>query len=358
MFTINTEDAVKLAAWYDDNKRELPWRDTGDAYDVWLSEIMLQQTRIEAVRPKFLLFKQELPNIEAVATCHEDKLMRIWEGLGYYSRARNLQKCAKVLCERYDGQLPKDYEALLKLPGIGPYTAGAIASIAFGIPVPAVDGNVLRVLARLQADYRDVKNPSVRKEATQEVRTLFMQNSDPHFVSSFNQGIMELGETVCIPNGTPSCEICPLHVSCRAHATGMVDDLPYRSAPKERKTIERTLFIIRDGSKFLLHKRKKTGLLAGLYEFIGVDEKISKQEAIARCQTNGIDVLRIRTLPTAKHMFTHLTWDMSAYEIMTGQLAEPDDPNYVLTSKKELAHLAVPSAFKTYIDFYALRDHS
>ena len=356
MFKINFNDANALVVWYDKNKRELPWRDTGNAYDVWLSEVMLQQTRIGAVRPKFTAIKQALPTIHDLATCEDDRFMRLWEGLGYYSRARNILKCARVLCELYSGKLPEDYNLLLKLPGIGPYTAGAIASIAYGIAAPAVDGNVLRVLARYHEDDRDVRSPLIRKEAEQAVMTLFQEKQEPHFVSSFNQGLMELGETVCVPNGTPLCDQCPLMSHCKAYQNKTYDKIPYRSALKQRKVIHRTLCVIRDGNSFLLHKRDQTGLLAGLYEFIGIDRTLTKQEVIDICEAHNIHVLRIKPLPKAKHVFTHLEWHMTAYEILTGELELPHDTSYVLASKKELAHMAVPSAFKTYLDWYTLRD--
>lgn len=356
MHEIRRSDALALASWYENNKRALPWRDTGDPYDVWLSEIMLQQTRIEAVREKFILFKKELPTIETLASCPEDRLMRLWEGLGYYNRARNLQKCAKVLMEQYDGHLPENYETLLSLPGIGSYTAGAIASIAFHIAVAAVDGNVLRVLARYTKDTRDVRNPQVKKETEELIQNLFHDEEVREQANLFNQGLMELGETICLPKGNIQCDNCPWHSSCAAHRENLTDSIPYRSALKQRKIIQRTLLIIRDGHRFILHKRPATGLLAGLYEFIGIDTDLSIDKAIQETEKLGFHALHVKELPASRHIFTHLEWHMKAYEIQCEEIETLPGTDYIAKEKKELAHTAVPSAFKTYLDWYNLRD--
>lgn len=356
MHEIRRTDALALASWYKENKRALPWRDTDDPYDVWLSEIMLQQTRIEAVREKFILFKKELPTIEALANCEEDRLMRLWEGLGYYNRARNLQKCAKVLTDQYGGKLPADYNTLLSLPGIGSYTAGAIASIAFHIAVPAVDGNVLRVLARYNKDTRDVRDQQVKKETEEIIRTLFNNPPVKAQAHLFNQGLMELGETICLPKGTVHCEKCPWSSSCIANKENLTDVIPYRSANKQRKIIHRTLLIIRDGNRFILHKRADKGLLAGLYEFIGIDKTLSASEARKETEKLGFHALHIKELPSSKHIFTHLEWHMKAYEVRCEETGTLPGSDYISKEKKELAHMAVPSAFKTYLDWYSLRD--
>jgi A/G-specific adenine glycosylase len=356
MNTISTNTAEALTGWYINNKRSLPWRDTGMPYDVWLSEIMLQQTRIEAVKPKFLLFKKDIPDIPSLAQCDRDHLMRLWEGLGYYSRAVNLQKCAQTLVNKYNGKLPEDYKTLCSLPGIGPYTAGAVSSIAYGKPVPAVDGNVLRVLTRYFAISKDVRDPSLRKEFEKDIRSVFEQRHDPDFVRCFNQGLMELGETVCVPNGAPHCMLCPWKDVCSCCRNKSYDRIPYRSPLKKRKIIERTLFIIRDGDTFLLHKRPDTGLLAGLYEFPGIERKLSRSEAIAEIEKHGIHAVRIKALPSSKHIFTHLEWHMTAYEITSAQIESLMNHEYICADKKELSKMAVPSAFKKYLDWYELRD--
>ncbi len=343
----------QLVHWYQTNKRELPWRDTGNAYDVWISEIMLQQTRIEAVKPKFQLFKQTYPTIESLANADDDQLMRVWEGLGYYSRARNLKKCAIVLVERYNGTLPSDYHELIQLPGIGPYTAGAITSIAYQKPHSAVDGNVMRVIARIYGIKDDIRDPKLKKEVEAFIDGYLKK--EPSQSSDFNQGLMELGEVVCLPNGQPKCDQCPLVKECNAHITNSTDTIPYRSSLKQRKIIQRTLLIIRDGDKFLIHKRKKTGLLAGLYEFIGIDSKLTQKEIISLLETNDIHPLHIKKLPDSKHIFTHLEWHMNAYEITVEQIDSFKKEDYLLLDRSELSTKAIPSAFKKYIDFYTLR---
>lgn len=379
---ITLEDAQQLNTWYTSNKRALPWRDTGDPYDVWLSEIMLQQTRIEAVIPKFLAFKQDLPDIPSLAACSEDHLMRLWEGLGYYSRARNLRKCAIVLMEQYGGKLPSDDKSLLKLPGIGPYTAGAIASIAFGQAVPAIDGNVLRVIARVCHITDDVRDPKTHEKVEDLLSDIYQANQPAGFYQNFNQGLMELGETLCAPNGAPVCEQCPWKWICVCHQTDDWNRIPFRSALKKRKIVERTLLVIRQQNTFLLHKRPKTGLLAGLYEFPGVDRYLTEDEAMEEVKKMGFAPVKIKSLPEAKHIFTHLEWHMKAYEIQVrdrkmGQLhmsvqaeasagtseavpAEGENSNshmldYIAVDRRQIQSMAIPSAFRKYVDYYSLR---
>ena len=350
---ITPAQAETLCAWYEKNRRTLPWRDTGDPYDVWLSEIMLQQTRIEAVREKFIAFRRELPDIASLAACDEDRLMRLWEGLGYYSRARNLRKCAQVLMQEYGGRLPEEADELRKLPGIGPYTAGAIASIAFEKPVPAVDGNVLRILARIAACTDDIRDEKTKKHLCSLLSDAFLSLRKP---SSLTQGLMELGQTVCVPNGSPHCDMCPWNSFCAAHRENLTESIPFRSSLKQRRICERTLLVIRDGDRFLMHRRKETGLLGGLYEFDGRDGFLRRREAMAEAEKLGFAPVKIKELPASKHVFTHLEWHMKAYEIMTAQCAHVPDESYVLVSKKELQSLAVPSAFHAYVSYYSLRD--
>lgn len=352
-----TENAIEsLISWYRTHKRALPWRDTGVPYDVWLSEIMLQQTRIEAVIPRFLMFKKELPTIHDLSLCEDDRLMRLWEGLGYYSRARNLKKCACILTEKYDGKLPSDPDRLARLPGIGPYTAGAIASIAFGIGVPAVDGNIMRILARYFGIDKNIRLPETKKLFEEILSDVFSHPSFSSAGSEINQGFMELGQTVCIPNGFPQCASCPLSVSCRAYQTDTISDFPFRSALKKRKIIQRTLLVIRDGQHFLMHKRPETGLLAGLYEFTGVDRSCSKAEAVTEAERMGLKPLKISALPDSMHIFTHLEWHMKAFEIQVEELTQMPEGSFLRVTKKELSDMAIPSAFKTYVDWYSLRD--
>lgn len=353
MKQINNTLGNQLIEWYRQNKRSLPWRDTGNAYDVWLSEIMLQQTRIEAVKPKFYLFKETFPTIEDLSKADDDLLLRVWEGLGYYSRARNLKKCAQILVEQYNGKLPEEYDQLIKLPGIGPYTAGAITSIAYHKPHSAVDGNVLRIFARLfeiTDDIRDTKT----KDNIQNIIDSYLKNH-PEQTSDFNQGCMELGEVICVPNGNPKCDICPIHEFCLASIHHKTETIPYRSPLNKRKIINRTLLIIRDGNHFLVHKREKNGLLAGMYEFIGVDSFLTKNEIITTLEKQNIHPLKIKKLPDAKHIFTHLEWHMHAYEITVEQIESIEKEDYMLFDRTDLSSKAIPSAFKKYKDYYALR---
>ena len=350
---ISEKQARDLCAWYEKNKRALPWRDTGNPYDVWLSEIMLQQTRIEAVRERFREFRRQLPSVADVAECEDDRLMRLWEGMGYYSRARNLKKCAAVLCEQYGGEFPKDVNALKRLPGIGPYTAGAIASICFDLPACAVDGNVMRVISRLCLIEDDIREAKTKAEIEKMIMPVL--NLETVRPSVFNQALMELGETVCLPNGKPACERCPLHDSCLARAKNLTDRIPYRSKLKDRSIEQRTLLIIRDGERFLMNRRPDTGLLASLYEFYGVDGWLNEKEALAEVQRLGLSPLRIHPLPESKHIFTHKEWHMRAWEILVEDASDFAKESMFPVTKKELASLAVPSAFRTYTDWYSLR---
>lgn len=343
----------KLINWYKKNKRELPWRDTNNPYDVWLSEIMLQQTRIEAVIPKFLLFKNELPTIEDLSKCDDDHLMRLWEGLGYYSRARNLKKCANVLVKEYDGKLPSTYHELIHLPGIGPYTAGAIASIAFNEKVTAIDGNVLRIIARVYGIKDDILSTSTKTKIKELLEPFYVSIKSP---KDLNQAWMELGQRICLPNGLPECKKCPLNKECYTYKHQLFDEIPYRHALKSRKIIHRTILIIRDHTRFVLHKRPSSGVLANLYEFVGVDEILNRKEVLEKVEALGFSANHIKKLPSSKHIFTHLEWHMDAYEIQVSQIKELKDSSYILKTKKELENFAIPSAFKTYVEYYALRD--
>ena len=312
-----------LPDWYRTHKRDLPWRETGDPYDVWLSEIMLQQTRVEAVKSYFLRFKQALPDIAALAACPDDRLMKLWEGLGYYSRVRNLRKCAQLLEAEYGGRLPADPEKLLKLPGIGSYTAGAIASIAFSLPVPAVDGNVLRVYARVTGDPSDIALPQTKKRVETELAEVIREAaqgavsgvSDQITFSPgvFNQALMELGAIVCVPNGAPLCGRCPAEKICAARREDRIAELPVRTGKKPRRIEERTIVILQDGERFLIQKRPDRGLLAGLYEFPSLSGKWEEKEVLTEVEALGFDPVHIRRLPDAKHIFTHVEWRMRGY---------------------------------------------
>jgi len=358
MYLLEKEAAVRLYHWYSQNKRDLPWRDTGNPFDVWISEVMLQQTRVEAVRDYFLRFKERITSIEELSLIEDEQLLRLWEGLGYYSRARNLKKSAKIIVEQYGGEIPKEKEELLMLPGIGPYTAGAILSIAYGKAVPAIDGNVLRVLARYFSITEDIRKDTTRKKMEDIISFFYQENTDLSsnsvFVSSFTQALMELGALLCLPVH-PICERCPLKESCSCYNDQLQEQIPCRSRLKERKKIDRTLLIIRSGDHFLLQQRKKKGLLQGMYEFIGIDHKLNQEQILEQIQEMRLEALHIRRLPSSVHIFSHLEWHMDAYEISIADIEE-NKGDWIIADRNRLKEMALPSAFKAYIDYYSLRE--
>ncbi len=339
-----TDIAEPLVAWYKENERILPWRENPSPYRVWVSEIMLQQTRIEAVLPYFQRFMETLPTIKDLAEADEEVLMKLWEGLGYYSRARNLQKAAKRVMEEFGGELPRTYEQLLTLSGIGEYTAGAIASIAFGEKVAAVDGNVLRVMARLLDDKTDVMETKHRKQLTTFVNQLVPEDC----AGDFNQGIMELGETICLPNAMPRCSECPLREYCAVAGLERARELPTRSAPKPRKIEQRMVFVIitdENVPRVLLHKREKGGLLGGMWELpntILTDNfQIEKQ-----LSAWGIPQKSLESLPSAKHIFSHVEWRLQGM-LVKAKTFTPGN-TFQLVSMCELDKYALPTAFRAY----------
>ena len=335
----------RLPDWFLSVRRALPWRENVTPYRVWVSEIMLQQTRIEAVIPYFERFMAAFPTIEALANAEHDHLMKMWEGLGYYSRARNLQKAARVIVEQYGGEMPADYKALRALPGIGPYTAGAVASIAFGLPHAAVDGNVLRVMARFYDHHGDVLFPTVKAELTALVEAALPQDRP----ALFNQGLMELGETCCLPNTAPRCEQCPLKADCQGFAKGTAAQLPIRMAKKSRRVERRTVLVpvsFTDTPQVLLHKRADSGLLAGLWELPNLPTEEAPAPA-AWIASLGGHVQRTAELPNAKHIFTHIEWQMQGIAAITDRFTPPDD--YVWVDADALrTQYALPSAFSAY----------
>lgn len=337
-----------LISWYRQNKRILPWRDQKNAYYTWVSEIMLQQTRVEAVKPYFLRFIGELPDVKALAECPEEKLMKLWEGLGYYNRVRNMQTAAQNVVSEYSGILPASYEELLALKGIGSYTAGAIASIAYDIPVPAVDGNVLRVFSRITEDRQDIMKQSVRRQVEEKLLGIMPKEAP----GDFNQALMELGAVVCVPNGPARCTECPVAAFCRAYHHGIVDELPVK-APKKKRTIEnRTVLVIQDGERTAIHKRPQEGLLAGLYELPNVEGHLSMDEALQKVKEMNLEPLHIEPLPEAKHIFSHIEWRMTGYRIRVSSLEERKESSFIFTEKKQSEkQYAIPSAFRAYIKY-------
>ena len=335
-----------LLDWFYKNHRILPFRTDPSPYHVWLSEIMLQQTRVSAALPYYERFLAALPDIPALAACEEEKLHKLWEGLGYYSRVRNLQKAARIVCEQYGGQLPADYDALRALPGIGDYTAGAVASISFGIPVPAVDGNVLRVFSRLYNDPAAVTEPAVKKAFTARV----MEHQPPDAPGDYNQALMELGALVCVPNGAPLCEKCPLAHLCAARAAGTALELPHKAAPKPRRTEPVTLALLESPAGFLLQQRPQKGLLAGLWQpVLWEGEALATGEVLARLQAMGVDTgtAAPEALPAAKHIFSHIEWHMNG--ILLHVPAQDAPAGCVWASREALqAEYTLPGAFKAY----------
>lgn len=338
-----------LLAWYDRGRRILPWREEPTPYHVWLSEIMLQQTRVEAVKPYYDRFLQALPDIESLAHVEEESLLKLWEGLGYYNRARNLKKAAQTVMEEYGGRMPGEYEALLSLSGIGSYTAGAIASIAFGKAYPAVDGNVLRILSRLHADGRDILDAKVKKAVEEELIGV-MPKDRP---GDFNQALMELGAMVCIPNGAPKCGSCPWEAFCRARQEGRMAEFPKKAKKKPRSIEEKTILVIQDAERIALCKRPNRGLLAGMYEFPSLEGHCKERQVASYLKKLGLSPIRIRELPPAKHIFTHKEWHMIGYLVRVDELAgmetgEMAQPFVFVEPEETRTAYPIPSAFAAY----------
>lgn len=328
-----------LVNWYKDNKRMLPWREGKNPYYIWISEIMLQQTRIEVVKVYYEKFIKEIPDIQTLANIEEKKLLKLWEGLGYYSRAKNLKKAAIQICEKNNGQMPKKHEELIKLPGIGEYTAGAIASIAYNEKVPAVDGNVLRVISRIVANTKDVLLPETKREVSINLKEIM-----PKEAGDFNEGLMELGERICIPNGEPLCDRCPIRNYCLAFEKGLTNEIPVRIKKTKRKKEKRLVFILQYQDQIALRKREEKGLLAGMYEFPNVLEKndINLQEILKKW---NLKVERLENIGQAKHIFSHIEWEMTGWKV---EVKEKNDA--FLWAKKEdiLEIYAIPEAFRYY----------
>ena len=345
-----------LLEWYDRNKRILPWREAPTPYRVWVSEIMLQQTRVEAVKPYFERFMSVLPDVRALAEAEEEQLLKLWEGLGYYNRVKNLQKAAIQLMEEYGGEMPDQYEELLKLTGIGSYTAGAIASIAYGRRVPAVDGNVLRVLARVRKDGRLITDGKVKAAVEKELAEAMPEDRP----GDFNQAMMEIGACVCIPNGAPLCGRCPLNRLCMAHMDGTETEFPQKEAKKPRRIEEKTVLVIRDENRTAIRKRPAGGLLAGMYEFPMLEGCRTVEEITAYLAENGIRVLRVQPLEDAKHIFTHKEWHMKGYLVRVDELEHKspgeDSKNWLFVEPRETEQrYPMPSALSAYTRYLQIR---
>lgn len=344
---MRTEEQVLIAMfealipWYEAHKRELPWRQDKEPYHVWLSEIMLQQTRVEAVKEYYRRFLTTLPTIADLAEAPEEQILKLWEGLGYYNRVRNLQKAAQTICADYAGVFPSEYAQIRSLSGIGDYTAGAIASICFDAPTPAVDGNVLRVYSRLLADDANIDLQTTKKRITRKLQETYPRKN-PGIAT---QALMELGATVCVPNGAPRCDVCPVAEICQAREQDTWRNLPVRSEKKKRKIVDKTVFILLTEDTVALHKRSASGLLAGMWEFPNVDVKLDKQEAVTQVtgwQTEPLDLL-MQTSYT--HIFSHVEWHMTAYYIRCRRT----NKKWKWVTKESLDETyALPSAFRPF----------
>ena len=337
-----------LIEWYRKNRRELPWRNIDNPYRIWVSEIMLQQTRVEAVKPFYARCLAALPTVADLANVEEDKLLKLWEGLGYYNRVRNMQKAAQQIMIDYAGEFPRDYEEIRKLTGIGNYTAGAISSFAFGIPKPAVDGNVLRVISRLTGNYDDIMKASTKTKVEEQLAEVIPEDA----ACDFNQGLIELGAMVCVPNGAPKCDVCPLANLCYAKQNGVQGELPVKSKAKARRIEKRTVFIFKEGENVAIRKRTNKGLLAGLYELPNVEGAMSQEEAIAYSKSIGLAPIHIKPLGEAKHIFSHVEWHMVGYSIRVDELQNSCTEDMLFIHPEEVQNeFPIPAAFEAYTSY-------
>ena len=329
-----------LLAWYDAGHRELPWRQDKEPYHVWLSEIMLQQTRVEAVKGYYARFLQALPAIADLACCDDDALHKLWEGLGYYSRVRNLKKCAQVIMECYGGAFPENYDEILALPGIGEYTAGAISSICFDAREPAVDGNVLRVYTRLTEDATPIDLPAFKKEVRRQLAAIYPQRA-----GDFTQALMELGATVCGPNRKPDCGNCPCRGFCGGAIQGTAEKFPVKLPKKAKREAEMTVFILSCDGKYALQKRPSKGLLAGLWQFPNVPGMLETADALQWAADMGLKPRDILRQVERSHIFTHIIWKMRGIYLET---AEQAGTYQWLTAEQIEKEAALPTAFRQF----------
>jgi len=329
-----------LLPWYQKNRRELPWRRDKDPYHIWVSEIMLQQTRVEAVKGYYTRFLEELPTVEALANCDDDRLNKLWEGLGYYNRVRNLKKAARLVVDHYGGAFPQDHGQVLALPGIGEYTAGAICSICFDLPTPAVDGNVLRVLSRVLNDDTPIDLPAQKKRLQALLSQIY-----PESAGAFTQALMELGATVCGPNRTPNCCACPCRGFCRGYAAATAPKLPVKTAKKARRAEDKTVLILRCQERYGICKRPEKGLLAGLWQFPDVPGTLELPQSMDAVRALGMEPVDILRYTDRTHIFTHVQWNMRGFYM---EVKQPSHQLYWVTALQLEGEYALPTAYRQF----------
>ncbi len=333
---------LRLVPWYRQNARALPWRQDKEPYHVWLSEIMLQQTRAEAVKGYYTRFLRALPTIASLAACEEAALLKLWEGLGYYNRARNLQRAAALIQSQHGGQFPTDYAAIRALPGIGDYTAGAVASICFEQPTPAVDGNVLRVISRLTESFVPIDSPPLKKQVASSLAQVYPEGA----CGDFTQSLMELGATVCLPNGQPRCGDCPLAQLCGARRGGTQQSLPVKKKKAARRLEQKTVFLLRCRGRIAVERRKEAGVLRGLWQLPNVSGRYGDGEIAAVLARLGVPEFSLERRVERKHIFTHIEWDMVCYEMQCGEMT----PRFTWVTPEELeANIPLPTAFRQFL---------
>lgn len=329
-----------MLPWYEQHKRELPWRSDREPYHVWLSEIMLQQTRVEAVKGYYARFLAALPDIESLANCDDDALHKLWEGLGYYSRVRNLKRAAQQIVACGGGKFPREYAQVRALPGIGDYTAGAICSICFDLPTPAVDGNVLRLAARLTDDHTSVDSQEFKAMVRRELEGVY-----PERAGDFTQALMELGATLCGPNRKPQCADCPCRDFCLGYREGTAESLPVRTPKKKRKIEDRTVFILSCDGSYALTKRPPEGLLASLWQFPDTPGMLEPEQALAWLEGKGLAPRQLLRQTDKKHIFTHIEWHMRGVYIETKETGG----DFVWRTVEEIeSESALPTAYRQF----------
>ena len=329
-----------LLPWYEEHRRELPWRQTKEPYRIWLSEIMLQQTRVEAVKGYYERFLEALPTIEDLASCDDDVLHKLWEGLGYYSRVRNLKKAAQMILDQYGGCFPRNHADVLKLPGIGDYTAGAVCSICYDAPTPAVDGNVLRLISRLTNNPSPIDLPATKKAVTAALAEIY-----PAEACTFTQALMELGATLCGPNRAPDCESCPCRDFCLGYREGTAQALPVKAPKKEKKQEDRTVFILSCDGRYALEKRPSKGLLAGLWQFPNISGHFCTEAMLTEVEKLGLRPKELCKEVTRKHIFTHIQWNMKGIYL---EVTDCGGDFHWLTPEEINGQAALPTAFRQF----------